>query len=165
MQTLPSAGGHGPRRRRCPEYRELGMAADAERRMVRRMDRPKVPHAASWRRLSTLQGAQTSRRQDPRNKFPASKSRNPMSGCLEAVGAHDRDGDMGVAHQECEDIKQDRKDENRSRRRCQPVCQLRYPPVQAMPRPTLTPMGERAVTTADQRPPHCDHFGKGERKV
>ena len=37
-----------------------------------------------------------------------------MSGCLEAVGAHDRDGDMGVAHQESEDGKQDRKDENRS---------------------------------------------------
>jgi hypothetical protein len=26
--------------------------------------------------------------------------------CLEAVGAHDRDGDMGVVHQECEDGKQ-----------------------------------------------------------
>ena len=55
MQTLSSAGGHGPRGRRCPEHCELGMATDARRGMVRRMDRPKVPHATSRRRLSTLQ--------------------------------------------------------------------------------------------------------------
>jgi len=57
MQTLSSAGGDGPRGRRCPEHCELGMAADARRGMVRRMDRPKVPHATSWRRLSTLQSS------------------------------------------------------------------------------------------------------------
>src|SRR5262245_42862594 len=45
--------------------------------------------------------------------------------CLEAVRAHDRNGDRGVAHQECKDGKQDRKDENRSRRWCQPVGHLR----------------------------------------
>src|SRR4029079_9217973 len=55
MQTLSSAGGDGPRGRRCPEHCELGMAADARRGMVRRMDRPKVPHAAIRRRLSILQ--------------------------------------------------------------------------------------------------------------
>src|SRR5262245_12220243 len=38
----------------------------------------------------------------------------PDEQCLEAVRAHNRNGDMGVAHQECG------KDENRSRRRCQP---------------------------------------------
>jgi hypothetical protein len=52
--------------------------------MVRRVDRPKVPHATSRRRLSTLRSAQASaRRQNPRNKFPASSmhityaTRNP----------------------------------------------------------------------------------------
>src|SRR5262245_10274220 len=52
MQTLPSAGGHGPRRRRCAEHGELGMASYARRCMVRRVDRPEVPHATSRRGLS-----------------------------------------------------------------------------------------------------------------
>jgi hypothetical protein len=89
MQTLSSTGGHGPRGRRCPEYCELGMAADVERGMVRRMDRPKIPHATSRRRLSTLQSAQVSpRRQNPRNKFPTfyrRSKRSGSSGCLRTV--------------------------------------------------------------------------------
>src|SRR6185437_15285841 len=96
MQTLSSAGGDGPRGRRCPEHCELGMAADARRGMVRRMDRPKVPHAAIRRRLSTLQSPSLSATSESPKQISGEQEQKPDEQCLEAVGAHDRNGDMGV---------------------------------------------------------------------
>ena len=56
---------------------------------------------------------------------------------------------MGVAHQECEDGKQDRKDENRSRR----WCILGLPDLSnASTRPTLTLTRDRPVTRTQPTP-------------
>ena len=46
----------GPRRGGCPADGELGMASDLERRLVWRVDRPEISHAAS-ERLKVLQEA------------------------------------------------------------------------------------------------------------
>jgi hypothetical protein len=60
---------------------------------------------------------------------------------------------MSVAHQDCEEGKQDRKNENRSRRRCQPVCHLRASPVQAMSQRVLR-YRPRVTGLSRQHGPH-----------
>src|SRR5262245_50368475 len=108
MQTLPSAGGHGPRRRRCAEHGELGMASYARRCMVWRVDRPEISHATSRRGLSVrAEVPDLTANSESTKQISGEQEQKPGEQRLEAVGVHDRNGDMGIAHQEREDGKQD----------------------------------------------------------
>jgi hypothetical protein len=64
--------------------------------------------------MSTLcERSSLSVKSESAKQISGEQEKKPDEQCLEAVRAHDRDGDMGIAHQECEEGKQDRKNENR----------------------------------------------------